>query len=90
MGGQWKNMSPLTTKTSYGIWGATDKESPSHEPHTTIFSYMLLSPKEEQELRRTTTYAASTAAERDMAKYTASTSQNREGEPLSVICDSLC
>ena len=52
--------------------GATHIESPRHEPHTTIFSHVLSSPSEEQEVRRATAYAASLVAERDTAKCTAS------------------
>ena len=61
----------------------TDEESPSHEPQATIFSHMLLSPKEEQEFERTTTYAASTATERDMAEYASPPGRNRE---RSLVC----
>ena len=47
---------------------ATHIESPRHEPHATISSHVLLSPSEEQEVRRATTCDASPIAERDMAK----------------------
>ena len=65
--------------------GATNKESPSHEPHTTIFSHMLLSPKEEQEFRRTTIYIASTTAKRDTAKYTASPARTERENPCLLF-----
>ena len=69
------------------IWdlGMSDKESPIHVPHTTIFSCMLSSPKEEQELRRTTTYIASTATKRDMAKYTASPARTERENPCLLL-----
>ena len=63
----------------------TDKESSSHEPHATIFSHVLSSPKEEQELRRTTTYVASTAAVRDMVKYTASPARTERKNPCLLF-----
>ena len=70
--------------------GLTDKESPSHEAHTTIFSCVLSSPKEEQELRKTTTYACFHCHQKGYSQIYCLTSQNREEEPLSFICDSLC
>ena len=65
--------------------GMTNKESPSHEPHATIFSCVLSSPKEEQELRRTTTYVASTATERDTVKYTASPARTERENPCLLF-----
>ena len=65
--------------------GMTNEESPSHEPHGTIFSCMLSSPKEEQELRRTTTYVASTATERDMVEYTASPARTESENPCLLF-----
>ena len=67
--------------------GATRIESPRHEP---IFSHVLSSPSEEQEVRRATTYAASPIAKKRYGQVYCPTSQNREGEPLSVIPHSLC
>ena len=46
---------------------------------------MLLSPKKEQELRRTTTYVAPTAAERDKAKYTASPARTERENPCLLF-----
>ena len=65
--------------------GMTNEESPSHEPRATIFSCMLSSPKEEQELRRTTTYIASTATERDMVEYTASPARTESKNPCLLF-----
>ena len=69
------------------IWdlGVTDKESLSHEPQATLFSHVLSSPKEEHVLRRTTTYVTSTAAERDMAKYTASPARTGRENPCLLF-----
>ena len=65
--------------------GATDEESPSHEPQATIFSCVLPPPRQEQELRRTTTYVASLAAERDMAEYTASPAKTERENPCLLL-----
>ena len=65
--------------------GATEEESPSHEPQATIFSCMLSSPKEEQELRRTTTYVAPCAAKMDMAEYTASPARTERENPYLLL-----
>ena len=46
---------------------------------------MLLSPKEEQELRRPTTYAASTVAKRDIAEYTASPARPERENPCLLF-----
>ena len=46
---------------------------------------MLLSLKEEQELRRTTTYIASTAAKRDTAEYTASPARTERENPCLLF-----
>ena len=67
--------------------GVTHDVSPTHEPHTTIFSHVLLSPSEGQ-VRGATTYAASTVAERDMVEYTASPARTERENPclLFVTC----
>ena len=83
-----KEYVPLNYRDIIHDLGVTDEESPSHEPHATIFSCMLSSPKEEQELRRTTTYITSTAAERDMAKYTASPARTERENPCLLFVTS--
>ena len=65
--------------------GMTDEESPSHESHATIFSHVVSSPKEEQELRRTTTYITSTATKRDTSKYTASPARTERENPCLLL-----
>ena len=69
------------------IWdlGVADEESPSHETQATIFSCMLLSPREEQEPRRNTTYVTSLAAKRDMAKYTVSPARTERENPCLLL-----
>ena len=66
-------------------WEVTKEESPSHEPQATIFSHMLLSPKEEQELGRTTTYVAPFAAKRNMTEYTASPARTERENPYLLL-----
>ena len=65
------------------IWdlGATHVESPRQEPYATVFSHMLSSPSEEQEVRRATTHATSTVTERDMAEHTASPARTERENP---------
>ena len=59
-------------------------------PHTTLFSHMLSSPKEEQEVRRTTTYTASPVTERDVAKHTTSPARaGRENPCLLFVTASV-
>ena len=65
--------------------GVTDLESPSHEPHTTIFSCMLSSPNEEQEFRRATTYTTSPITERDTAKYVTSPARTERENPCLLF-----
>ena len=67
-----------------GDLGATHDASPTHEPHTTIFSCMLLSPSEEQ-VRGATTHATSTVAERDMAEYTSSPARTERENPCLLF-----
>ena len=69
------------------IWdlGATNEESPSHEPQATSLSHMLSSPKEEQEPRRTTTHIAPLAAKRDTAKYTPSPTRTERENPYLIL-----
>ena len=74
------------------VWGlgVTNLESPSHEPHTTIFSCVLLSLNEEQEFRRATTYATSPITKRDMAKcVTSPAGTERENPCLLFITASV-
>ena len=63
----------------------THLESPSHEPHATIFSHMLLSPNEEQEFRRATTYATSPITKRDTAKCVASPAGTKGENPCLLF-----
>ena len=63
----------------------THLESPSHEPHATIFSHVLSSPNEEQEFRRATTYAASLIAERDTAECAASPPRTERENPCLLF-----
>ena len=69
------------------IWdlGVTDEESPSRETQATIFSCMLLSPREEQEPRRNTTYITSLAAKRNMAKHTVSPARTERENPCLLL-----
>ena len=68
----------------------THLRCPSHEPHTTIFSHVLLSPGKEQEFWKATTYATSPIAEEDMAKCAASlTRTERENPCLLVVTASV-
>ena len=64
--------------------------SPSHEPHTTIFSCVLLLLGEEQEFRKATTYATSPVTEEDMAECaTSPTRKERENPCLVVVTPSV-
>ena len=65
--------------------GVTDKESPSHELQATVFSCVLSSPKEEQQLKRSTTHIASFATKRDTAKYTASPARTERENPCLLL-----
>ena len=68
----------------------THLESPSHEPHATIFSCVLSLPDKEQEFRKAITYTASNIAEEDMAKCAASpTEMGRENPCLLVATASV-
>ena len=68
----------------------THLDPPSHEPHATIFTYMLSSPDQEQVFRRATTYTTSPVAEEDMAKCAASpTKTGRENPCLLIITASV-
>ena len=60
--------------------GVTNEES-----NATIFSQVLSSPSEEQEVRRATTYAASTVAERDMAKCTTPPARTERENPCLLF-----
>ena len=65
--------------------GATHIESPRHEPHATIFSCVLSSPSEEQEVRRATTYAASPIAKKDTAGCTAPPARTERENPCLLF-----
>ena len=65
--------------------GVTHIESPRHEPHATIFSHVLLSPNEEQEVRRTTTNAASPITERDTVECTTSPARTERENPCLLF-----
>ena len=74
------------------IWdlGMTHVESPRQEPYATIFSHVLSSPSEEQEVRRATTHATSTVTKRDMAKCTVSPARTeRENTCLLFVTASV-
>ena len=84
----WEAVKEYVTFNHRGIvrgLGVTDLESPSHEPHTTIFSCMLSSPNEEQEFRRATTYATSPIAKRDMAECVASPARTERENPCLLF-----
>ena len=65
--------------------GATHVQSPRHESHTTIFSCMLSSLSEEQEVRRATTYAASPVTKRDMAECATSPAGTERENPCLLF-----
>ena len=82
----WKAVKEYVTLNHWDIvqgLGVTHKESSRHEPHTTIFSHVLLSPSEEQ-VRRATTYVSSPVAKRDMAKSITSPART-EGENSCLL-----